>query len=69
MKNVKFKGSYDAYLPTLGLYVKEGSVIEVEDDFDNFLFEETKEVTTPEPEPTVSQGDSEDTPNMEGDNQ
>ena len=38
MKNVKYVGTYEAYLPTLGIYVVPGDVIEVEDDFESVLF-------------------------------
>ena len=38
MKNVKYVGSYEAFLPTIGKQVIPGDVIEVEDDFENVLF-------------------------------
>ena len=38
MKHVKYIGTYEAYLPTLGVYVVPEDVIEVEDDFENVLF-------------------------------
>jgi len=55
MKNVRYVGTYEVYLPTLGLYAAPQDVIEVEDDFENHLFvlvedanapEEAKEITT-----------------------
>ncbi|GEM_PF-5873463 len=38
MKSVKYMAEYDGNLPSLGISVKPGDVIEVEDDFDNALF-------------------------------
>lgn len=38
MKNVRYIGTYEVYLPTLGLYAAPQEVIEVEDDFENHLF-------------------------------
>jgi hypothetical protein len=38
MKNVRYIGTYEVYLPTLGLYAAPQDVIEVEDDFENHLF-------------------------------
>jgi len=38
LKKVKYIGDYDADLPTLGIAVVPGDVIEVEDTFESVLF-------------------------------
>jgi hypothetical protein len=43
MKKVKYNGQNEALLPLHGLVVHNGDVIEVEDEFENALFEEIKE--------------------------
>lgn len=48
MKKVKYKGDLPALLPTLGIEVKPGDVIEVPDDFVNANFEEVPKETTKE---------------------
>ena len=59
MKNVRYIGTYEVYLPTLGLYAAPQDVIEVEDDFENHLFvlvkdaEAAKEIT-PEIMPEIT---------------
>lgn len=46
MKKLKYKGQHEAIIPTHGLIVNYGDVIEVEDDFNNAQFEEIKEKTS-----------------------
>jgi hypothetical protein len=43
MKKVKYNGQNEVLIPTHGLIVNNGDVIEVEDDFNNAQFEEIKE--------------------------
>ncbi len=38
MKKVKYVGQYEANLPTLGIAVTPGDVIDVDDNFENVLF-------------------------------
>lgn len=38
MKTVKYVGDYEAHLPSIGVFVKPGDEIEVDDDFVNGLF-------------------------------
>ena len=44
MKKLKYVGQYEADLPTLGIAVTPGDVIEVEDNFENVLFVLVEEV-------------------------
>jgi hypothetical protein len=43
MKKVKYNGQTEVLLPLHGKIVNNGDVIEVEDEFENALFEEVKE--------------------------
>lgn len=47
MKKVKYNGSLPTVLPTLGLEVKPGDVIDVPDDFNNALFDEVAPSVAP----------------------
>jgi hypothetical protein len=47
MKKVKYIGELPAFLPTLGLEVEPGDIIEVPDDFLNANFENVKETSDP----------------------
>lgn len=43
MKKVVYKGDIEVIIPSLGILVKQGDVIDVPDDFLNGQFEDVKE--------------------------
>lgn len=48
MKKVQYMGELEKILPTLGLTVNKGDVVEVPDDFFNAEFQEVKEKVAPQ---------------------
>ena len=50
MKKVKYLGTFDVIIPSLGLVVTNGDVIEVPDDFSNACYADYDESTLKEEE-------------------